>query len=63
MRSPKSARTAQRGVAVAMEAFATLDFAFRIQGAEDYGIDAHAELIEAEHVNRQDLWASRRQGH
>ena len=32
-----------------MEAFATLGFAFRIQDAEDYGIDAHAELIEAEH--------------
>ena len=32
-----------------MEAFATLDFAFRPQDAEDYGIDAHAELIEAEH--------------
>ena len=32
-----------------MEAFATLDFAFRLQDAEDYGIDAHAELIKAEH--------------
>ena len=33
-----------------MEAFAALDFAFRSQDAEDYGIDAHAELIEAEHA-------------
>ena len=32
-----------------MEAFAALDFVFRFQEAEDYGIDAHAELIEAEH--------------
>ena len=47
--SPKSDRIARRGVAVAMEAFATLDFAFRPQDAEDYGIDAHAELVKAEH--------------
>ena len=32
-----------------MEAFAALGFAFRFQDAEDYGIDAHAELVEAEH--------------
>lgn len=32
-----------------MDSFEALDFAFRPQYAEDYGIDAHAELIEAEH--------------
>ena len=34
---------------MAMDSFEALDFAFRPQYAEDYGIDAHAELIEAEH--------------
>ena len=32
-----------------MDSFEALGFAFRPQYAEDYGIDAHAELIEAEH--------------
>ena len=32
-----------------MDSFEALDFAFRPQYAEDYGLDAHAELIEAEH--------------
>ena len=31
-----------------MEAFAALGFAFRVQRDEDYGVDAHAELIEDE---------------
>ena len=34
---------------MAMDSFEALGFAFRPQYAEDYGIDAHAELIEAEH--------------
>ncbi len=34
---------------MAMDSFEALGFAFRPQSAEDYGIDAHAELIEAEH--------------
>ena len=34
---------------MAMDSFEALGFAFRSQDAEDYGIDAHAELIEAEH--------------
>ena len=31
-----------------METFAALGFAFRVQRDEDYGVDAHAELIEDE---------------
>ena len=48
MKAPISDRTAQRGVALAMEAFEALSFAFRVQHDEDYGIDAHVELIEDE---------------
>ena len=48
MRAPKSDRIAQRGVALAMGAFEALGFAFRVQHDEDYGVDAHAELIEDE---------------
>ena len=48
MRAPKSDRIAQHGVALAMGAFEALGFAFRVQHDEDYGGDAHAELIEDE---------------
>ncbi len=46
MSAPISDRIAQRGVALAMGAFEALSFAFRVQHDEDYGVDAHAELIE-----------------
>ena len=35
---------------MAKGAFAAINFAYRSQDAEDYGIDAHAELIETEHT-------------
>lgn len=48
MKALTTDRIAQRGVALAMEAFEVLGFAFRVQHDEDYGVDAHAELIEDE---------------
>ena len=46
MQAQPSDRTARQGVALAMLAFEGLRFAFREQSVHDYGIDAHAELIE-----------------
>ena len=37
-------------MALAMDKFVAISFAFRTQPAPDYGIDAHAELIEAEYA-------------
>ncbi len=48
MRAQQSDRTAKQGVALAMRAFERLGFAFREQSVSDYGIDAHAELIEGD---------------
>ncbi len=48
MRAPKSDQIAQLGEALAKGAFAALGFAFRVQHEQDYGVDAHAELIEDE---------------
>lgn len=47
MKANESERTARRGVALAMETFESLGFAFREQKESDYGIDGHAELIES----------------
>ncbi len=46
-KAPTTERINRRGVAVAMETFEALGFAFREQQECDYGIDAHAELIES----------------
>lgn len=46
MKSPESAQTEQRGIALAMDAFSALSFAFRDQPVRDFGIDAQVELIE-----------------
>ena len=46
MKSPTSAQTERQGVALAMKLFEQLGFAFREQSVRDFGIDAHAELIE-----------------
>ena len=48
MKSPISAQTEQLGEALAMKLFVQLGFAFRAQSVRDFGIDAHAELIENE---------------
>ena len=46
MKAPKSGQIALRGVGLAMEAFSALGFGFRVQHDPDYGVDAHAELLE-----------------
>ena len=48
MKAKKSDRTERIGVGIAMSAFESQGFAFREQSESDYGIDAHAELIEFE---------------
>ncbi|HXT60397.1 MAG TPA: DUF4365 domain-containing protein [Pirellulales bacterium] len=48
MKSIDTERTERRGVALVMECFEALGFAFREQAESDYGIDGHAELIDAE---------------
>lgn len=48
MKAQKSDRVARTGIGIAMTAFECAGFAFREQKESDYGIDAHAELIEAE---------------
>lgn len=48
IRATENDRTDRRGVAIAMEALESLGFAFREQKESDYGIDAHAELIESQ---------------
>ena len=48
MRATKSSQTERLGVALAMKLFEQLGFAFREQRERDFGIDAHAELIDNE---------------
>ena len=48
MKAQKTDRTERMGVGIATTAFESLGFAFREQLESDYGIDAHAELIESE---------------
>ena len=48
MKARVTDRTERIGVGIAMAAFETIGFAFREQATSDYGIDAHAELIEGE---------------
>lgn len=48
MKAQDSDRTERIGVGIASTAFERLGFAFREQSVSDYGIDAHAELIESE---------------
>lgn len=46
LKAQKSDRTERIGVGIAMLAFESQGFAFREQSESDYGIDAHAELID-----------------
>ncbi|MEQ9235680.1 DUF4365 domain-containing protein [Coleofasciculus sp. E2-BRE-01] len=48
MKAKKSNRIERQGIAIAMSAFEKIDYAFREQQENDYGVDAHAELIENE---------------
>jgi len=47
MKAKQTERTDRRGVALVMGTFESLGFAFREQTESDYGIDGHAELIDA----------------
>ena len=47
MKAPESKHVERIGISIASAAFESLGFAFREQNISDYGIDAHAELIEA----------------
>lgn len=53
MKAKMTERTERRGIALAMDVFESLGFAFREQSESDYGIDAHAERIELEHPTGQ----------
>ncbi len=53
MKAQDSDRTERIGVGIALAAFESLGFAFREQSESDYGIDAHAERIEAERPTGQ----------
>lgn len=53
MKAQDTDRTEGMGVGIAMTAFESLGFAFREQSKSDYGIDAHAELIESERPTGQ----------
>ncbi len=53
LKAKDSGRTERRGVGLAMDAFESLGFAFRQQSESDFGIDAHAELIESEQPTGQ----------
>lgn len=53
MKAQNSGRTERIGVGIALAAFESLGFAFREQSESDYGIDAHAELIESERPTGQ----------
>lgn len=50
MKAKGTQQTERLGLAIAMHAFETLGFAFREQSVADFGIDAHAELIDNEKV-------------
>ena len=47
MKAKDTERTDRRGVALVMGTFESLGFAFREQSESDYGIDGHAERIDA----------------
>jgi hypothetical protein len=53
LKAKTSGRTERRGVALAMSIFESLGFAFREQNESDFGIDAHAELIQSEQPTGQ----------
>jgi uncharacterized protein DUF4365 len=53
VKAQDSDRTERIGVGIALAAFESLGFAFREQPESDYGIDAHAELIESEQPTGQ----------
>ena len=53
MKAQDSDRTERIGVGIAMAAFESLGFAFREQSESDYGIDAHAELVQSERPTGQ----------
>ncbi|MCH7875675.1 MAG: DUF4365 domain-containing protein [Gemmatimonadetes bacterium] len=53
MKAQDTDRTERIGVGIAMTAFESLGFAFREQSESDYGIDAHAELIQFEQPTGQ----------
>lgn len=53
MNAKETGRTERRGIGIATETFESLGFAFREQSESDYGIDAHAELIQSEQATGQ----------
>jgi len=53
LKAQDSERTERIGIGIAMAAFESLGYAFRAQSESDYGIDAHAELIESERPTGQ----------
>ncbi|MFH2064742.1 MAG: DUF4365 domain-containing protein [Pseudomonadota bacterium] len=53
MNTKETNRTERQGIGIAMIAFESLGFAFREQKENDFGIDAHAELILSEHPTGQ----------
>jgi hypothetical protein len=55
MNAKETGRTERRGIGIATETFESLGFAFREQSESDYGIDAHAELIQSEQATGQIL--------
>lgn len=62
MKAKTSGRTDRRGVALAMSVFESLGFAFREQYESDFGIDAHAELIQLEQPTGQLLGIQHKSG-
>ena len=46
LKAPDSSQTERQGVGIAIQKFEGIGFAFREQSPRDFGIDAHAELIE-----------------
>ncbi len=53
MKAKGKDRTERQGVGIAMTAFESVGFAFREQTESDYGVDAHAELIQSEQPTGQ----------
>ena len=53
MRAKRTGRIERQGVGIAIAAFERIGFAFREQGYNDYGIDAHAELVDGEKATGQ----------
>ena len=53
MKAKQTERTARRGVALVMDSFESLGFAFREQAESDYGVDGHAELIKSDQPTGQ----------